>query len=113
METIIAEIVGKFIKNICEIIAGGGNFSEIEETSLREAKSCVARMMEAYAERVDAEIVADRTARREAGYRVERRGDERRIQTQLGEVGYRRTYFQKASGGYEYLTDTILGGNSV
>ena len=109
METIIAEIAGKFIKNICEIIASGVFFAEIEEASLREAKSCAARLVEAYAEAVDTAVVADRVARRKAGYRVERRGDERRIQTQLGEVSYRRTYFQRASGGYEYVTDTVLG----
>ena len=65
--------------------------------------------MSVYAEKVDEAMVADRTSRREAGYSVERRGDERRIQTMLGEVSYQRTYFQKAAGGYEYLADTVLG----
>jgi len=109
VEKIITEIAGKFIKNICEIIGSGGSFAQIEEQSLQESKACAARLMEAYAEQVDTAIMADRAARREAGYRVERRGDGRRIQTQLGEISYRRTYFQKASGGYEYLADTVLG----
>ena len=78
---------------------------QIEEGFLRESKACAARLVGAYAEKVDAEIVSDRFAQRETGHRVERRGDERRIQTMLGEVSYCRTYFQKVSGGYEYLAD--------
>ena len=109
MENIITEIAGKFISNLLEIIVAGGVLAQIEEGFLRESKACAARLVGAYAEKVDAEIVSDRSARREAGYRVERRGDERRIQTMLGEVSYRRTYFQKVSGGYEYLADTVLG----
>jgi len=109
VERIIAEIAYSFIKNISEIIAMGGMFARIEQDALREAKDCAARLMEAYAEQVDAQILADKTGRREAGYVVERRGDERRVQTLLGEVTYGRTYFKKASGGYEYLTDRVLG----
>jgi len=109
VESIITEIAGKFISKLLEIIAAGGVLAQIEEGALREAKSCAARMVGAYAEQVDAAIVSDRVSRRESGYRVERRGDERRIQTMLGEVCYRRTYFQRVSGGYEYLTDTVLG----
>jgi hypothetical protein len=109
VETIIAEIAGRFINKLIEIISVGGMLAQIEEGALREAKVCAAQMVGIYAEKVDAEIVVDRTARREAGYRVERRGDERRLQTLVGEVSYRRTYFQKAAGGYEYLADTVLG----
>ena len=109
MESIITEIAGKFIRNLVEIIVGGGVLAQIEEVALREAKACAARMVGAYAEQIDAAILSDRASRREAGYRVERRGDERLIQTKLGEVSYCRTYFQKVSGGYEYLADTVLG----
>ena len=109
MESIITEIAGQFIHRIAEIITEGGTLTEIEGAALREAKACAARLMETYAAEVDASMLADRAARREAGYSVERRGDERRLQTEVGEVRYQRTYFQKASGGYEYLTDTVLG----
>jgi hypothetical protein len=109
VETIITEIAQSFIKNIVEIISVGGKISEIEESALQEAKSCTAQMMSVYAESVDRALVTDKAARRETGYRVERRGDERRVQTLVGEISYRRTYFEKVSGGYEYLTDTALG----
>jgi len=109
VETIIAEIAGKFINKLMEVIAAGGMLSQLEEGFLRESKACAAELVGVYAEKVDTEIVSDRAVRREAGYRVERRGDDRRIQTVLGEVSYRRTYFQRAAGGYEYLADTVLG----
>ena len=109
METIITEIAGEFIKKICAIIASGEGFAQIEEKTYRETKVVTARILGAYAEAVDAAIAADRTSRRKTGHRVERRGDERRLQTLVGEVSYRRTYYAKASGGYEYLTDSVLG----
>jgi len=109
VETIITEIANDFIKKMIEIIVSGGDFTKIEESALCESKKCAAQMMSAYAENVDQAIVADRAARREAGYQVERRGDERRVQTLVGEVSYKRTYFKKVSGGYEYLADTALG----
>ena len=91
-----------------EIIVAGETLSQMEGSALREAKSCAAQMIGAYAECVDRSIVADKSARRKAGYRVERRGDERRVQTLVGEIAFERTYFKKAAGGYEYLTDTAL-----
>lgn len=108
METIISEIAWKFIKNIVEILSAGGGIGVIEVAALQEAKSCVARMAGVYAQMADETIVADKAARRESGHSIERRGDERRLQTLVGEVCYERTYFRKASGGYEYLTDRIL-----
>ena len=109
METILTEIAGKFINNMVEILSKGGNFEEIEEEALRESKECAAKIMGVYAETVDEAIVLDKASRREAGYAVERCGDERKLQSLVGEVSYGRTYFKKASGGYEYLTDTALG----
>ena len=92
-----------------EILSKGGNFEEIEAEALRESKECAAKIMGVYAETVDEAIVLDKASRREAGYAVERRGDERKLQSRVGEVSYGRTYYKKASGGYEYLTDTVLG----
>jgi hypothetical protein len=54
-------------------------------------------------------IISDKESRREAGYSIERRSDERRLQSLVGEVSYKRTYFKKAGGDYEYLADTALG----
>jgi len=109
VETIITEIAEKFIRKIIETVSGGGTMHQIEETALREAKEFAAEMVGAYAEKVDGALVSDKSARRETGHVVERRGDERRVQSLIGEISYRRTYFKKASGGYEYLADTVLG----
>lgn len=108
MEKIITEIGENFIKNILNFISDGKSISEMEIFSLEECKKYCAKVIGTYAESVDSAIVADKTARRTTGYSVERRGDERRIQTLVGEVSYKRTYFKKASGGYEYLTDIAL-----
>ena len=109
METIISEIANRFIINMVEILSSGRKVVEVEVDALREAKACAAKVMRAYAETVDAAIVANKASRRAAGYSVERRGDVRRYQSLVGEVSYGRTYYKKASGGYEYLTDTVLG----
>jgi hypothetical protein len=110
MRDIVAEIASDFTKKIGEIITEPGiSFAEIETASLAQAKICAAKLMSAYAEALDGEIAADKKGRRENGYTVHRRGDERRLQTLVGEVSYRRTYYKKAEGGYEYLTDTALG----
>jgi hypothetical protein len=109
VEKIITEIAGDFINKLINIFVEGGSFAQVEPVVHREVKSCAAQVLSVYAESVDRAIVADKAARRETGYAVERRGDERRIQTLFGEVCFRRTYFKKASGGYEYLTDTALG----
>jgi hypothetical protein len=110
VEKIITEIAEEFIKKIIEMIAESKkSFSEVENAALNEAKNCAAKVMSAYAEKVDAAIYADKMGRREMGYAVQRRSDERRLRTLIGEVAYQRTYYKKASGGYEYLADTALG----
>jgi hypothetical protein len=112
VKKIITEIAENFIKNICEKLSMGKTLSQIESEMLKEAKACATRLTEAYISQIDANILGDKAGRREAGYSVERRGDERRLQTQLGEISYHRTYYKKAAGGYEYLTDTFLGVES-
>jgi len=109
VSTIITEIANNFIKNILEIFNEGGSLTEIEPKMLSESKKCAAEMFEKYAEEVDTAIACDKVARKKAGFTVERRNDERKVQTLVGEVCFNRTYYKKASGGYEYLTDTILG----
>ena len=52
--------------------------------------------------------MADKAGRRKAGYTIELRGDERKLLTQFGEVSYRRAYYKKAAGGYEYLVDSVI-----
>ena len=110
MALIITEIAERFIKKLMEIFTDGEkSFGEIEEMALSECKSTAAEVVAAYIKCVDESIRNSKKSRKEAGYTVERRGDERRIQTLVGEVSFERTYYQKTTGGYEYLADTALG----
>ena len=112
MKKIITEIAENFIKNICETLSEGKTFSQIEPVMLKEAKECAVKLTSAYISYIDAQILADKSGRREAGYSVKRRDDKRQLHTQLGEVSYCRAYYKKAAGGYEYLADTFLGVES-
>ena len=106
----ISRIATEFINNLVEIISEGErSFAELEKLALDESKKIAAKVISAYAESVNLAIAADKKARRETGYSVQRQGDERRLQTLVGEVVYSRTYYKKVSGGYEYLADTALG----
>ena len=109
MKESITEIAVTFINNMIEILTSKEDINAIEIDALREAKECAARMIGARIEFVDAAIVFDKVARRETGYAVERRNDARQFQSLVGDISYKRTYFAKASGGYEYLADTALG----
>jgi hypothetical protein len=109
VETIIAGIAEKFIKNVVKTLAAGENFSEIEQNVGLEVAKCAAEVTCAYMEHLDEAILSDKAGRREAGYTVQRRGDERELLTLFGEVKYSRTYYKKAVGGYEYLADRAMG----
>jgi hypothetical protein len=110
VENIITKIAEEFIKEIIEILTvGESSFTEKEKALLAITKKCASAYLGAYAEEVDAEILETKSLRLSQGYQVERRGDARSLQTLVGEVSYRRTYYKKASGGYEYLADKALG----
>jgi len=112
VETIIAQIAEGFIKNLVKSLSAGENFSVIEKNVVREIEKCAAEVTSTYLEHMDSAITADKTGRRAVGCTVERRGDERKLLTTFGEVSYSRTYFKKASGGYEYLVDSAMGIDS-
>ena len=109
METIIAQIAGNFIKNLVKSLSEGKKILEVEKVVAAEVSQCAAEIVGAYVESVDKAIEADKAGRRQAGYVIERRGDGRKLLTQFGEVEYSRTYYKKATGGYEYLVDTAPG----
>ena len=78
---------------------------------LTKTKKCATELLSVYAQKIDTEIAADRAGRRKMGFSIQRRADERKIQTLVGEVSYHRNDYKNASGGYEYLTDMVLGVN--
>lgn len=92
-------------------------FFEKEEVSLDVAEvyftqrigETVRGLLKACYEQKDAELLADKAGRKEAGLVVERRGDVRQVVTQLGVVSYHRTYYASHSGGYCYPIDRVVG----
>jgi len=109
VKSIVTQIAEDFIKNLVKSLTEGKNFSEIEKEAYELAKKCASEVTGAYLEHLDRAIEADKTGRKQAGYSIERRGDERRLLTLFGEVEYCRNYYKKAAGGYEYLTDVAMG----
>lgn len=92
-------------------------FFEKDEVSLSVAEvyftqrigESVRGLLTACYEQKDAELLADKVGRKEAGLVVERRGDERQVVTQLGIVTYHRTYYACQEGGYSYPIDNVVG----
>ena len=92
-------------------------FFENDDVGLDEAEvyftqrigETVRGLLTACYEKKDAELLADKAGRKEAGFVVERRGDVRQVVTQLGVVSYRRTYYARHTGGYCYPIDQVVG----
>ena len=109
VEEIINEVMEKLKSQINEFLHGEQTDVNSAEIYLgRRIAEAVVELMQAYYEKRDRELLEDRAGRRRAGLRVERRGDKREILTRLGKLEYTRTYYKKASGGYEYPVDSIL-----
>lgn len=110
VERIINEVAEKLKREF-------NNFFVGEQTDIATAESyfgkCIAEatleLMQAYYEKQDQQLREDKVGRKQVGLTVERREDKREILTLLGSLEYRRTYYKKASGGYEYPVDQIAG----
>ena len=110
VERIINEVTEKLNREF-------NNFFLREQTDIATAESyfgkCIAaatlELMQAYYEQQDQQLREDKAGRKQAGLTVERLGEKREILTLLGLLEYRRTYYKKASGGYEYPVDQIAG----
>lgn len=95
-------------------------FFEKDDVRLEEAEvyftqqigETVRELLSACYEKKDAELLADKALRKEAGLFVERRGDVRQVVTQLGVVSYHRTYYASHRGGYCYPIDQVVGVES-
>lgn len=110
METIITEIVGKLKREIEEFSKEKGHsIDEAERYFVPRIKEAVTAFLSSYYEEMDRELREDKAGRKAEGLRVVRCQDQREVLTQLGTVRYRRTYYRKASGDYEYPVDKVAG----
>ena len=108
----IAQIGTNFINEITEYLSESQGilpFTEMEREITEIVQSCACDLLSQYLEEVDACLLSDKTARRRAGYSVERRCDERRLLTTFGELCYARTYYAHKDGSYAYLLDQAVG----
>ena len=109
----INEMAEKFKANLQEFFMG-------ETRSLAEAEryfgECLSHivtgLLSAYYEKLNRQILEDRTERRAKGLSVERHEDKRTILTTSGEVEYSRTYYRTKDKEYCYPVDAIAGVES-
>ena len=110
MERIINEVTEKLNREIKEFFLGKqADVSTAEAYFGSRIAEAVLELLRTYYEKCDQELLADKAGRKQAGLSVERHGDKRELLTQLGRLEYERTYYKKASGGYEYPVDKIAG----
>lgn len=110
MEKIINEVTEKLNREFNKFFSGEQTDISAAESyfSSRIAEATVA-LMKAYYEQQDQFILEDKASRKQKGLQVVRRGDKREVITLLGRLEYQRTYYKKASGGYEYPVDALAG----
>ena len=103
----ITQITEDFIKKIREIFKESEKLYETEEKIKLQTQNSATSLVKLFIEHIDNEILRDKKRKAE-GYSAERRGDRRSILFSYGQVEFERTYYKKASGGYEYLADTAV-----
>ena len=108
MKNSITQITGDFIKKIGEIFKESEKLYETEEKIKLQTQNLATSLVELFIEQIDNEMLRDKKKRKAEGYSVERRGDRRSILFSYVQVEFERTYYKKASGGYEYLADTTV-----
>ena len=110
MEAIIDKIVAKFKREAREFFEGDRkDIKAAEAFFVPRLSEMVTELLSGLYEEADEALLADRAGRRQSGLAVERRGDQRRVLTLMGEVGYRRTYYQSRDGTYCYPIDELAG----
>lgn len=67
-------------------------------------------MTSAYVELFDSFMLADKQDRKQEKYVIVRKNDMRRIQTEIGEIAFKRTYYRNSdTHEYAYLEDRAIG----
>ena len=110
MERMITEVTEKLKREFTEFFAGKQtDVGSAEAYFSKRIAAATMELLQAYYEQQDRQLCKDKAGRKEAGLSIERRADKREVLTLLGPLEYRRTYYKKASGGYEYPVDRLAG----
>ena len=112
MKNSIQQIAENFIIKLQEYFSGDREIriDKLENELIEEAKSCAAEMTAVYVELLDSSMLADKQGRKDENYVVVRKNDRRRIQTKIGEIAFKRTYYRNSeTHEYAYLADRAIG----
>ena len=85
------------------------NIGQTAEAMFEMLKEVTCELLQAILEATDAEIAKATTERKQDGLRVKERNVSRRLVTSLGEIKYRRTYYETSEGERVYLLDHPIG----
>ena len=111
MEKIIAQQLVKMQGKILGKIRENGlrDIGQTAEALFRVVKAETCELLQAILEATDKEIANAKAERKASGLRVKERNVKRRLQTSLGELEYRRTYYETQEGEWVYLLDYLIG----
>ena len=111
MKNIIAQQLVKMQGEILDKIQEGGlrNIGETAETLFQIVKGSTCELLRVILEATDTAIAEAKAERKASGLKVKERGVTRSLQTSLGEITYRRAYYETAEGEYVYLLDHLIG----
>ena len=111
MENIIAQQLVKMQGEITRKIQEDGleNIGETAEALFQTLKKGTCELLQAILEATDAEIANAARERKQDGLRIKERNVARRLVTSLGEIEYRRAYYETTEGERVYLLDHLIG----
>ena len=114
MENIIAQQLVKMQGEILGKIRENGlqDIGQTAEALFQVVKTETCKLLQAILEATDKEIANAKAERKASGLRVKERNVKRRLQTSLGELEYRRTYYETQEGERVYLLDYLIGVES-
>ncbi len=112
MQNIIDQATQKIKKGFEDFFSGEDiSIDKAEITLTQLCFKVIGELLGELYEEKDRQIREDKESRR-GKLTVERRNDRKSILTVFGEVNYSRTYYRKASGGYDYPVDSVVGIDS-
>ena len=114
MENIIAQKLVKMQEEILKKIREDGlrDIGSTSEALFETIQSHTCELMQAILEATDREIAEARAERKQSGLKIKERGVKRVVTTSIGEIAYRRTYYETKDGERIYLLDHLIGVES-
>ncbi len=111
MGNIIAQQLVKMQAEILRKIRENGlnDIGATAEGLFETIRKSTCDLLKAILEETDEQIVQARAERKESGLRIKQRNVKRILTTSIGEIEYRRTYYETSDGERIYLLDHMIG----